>query len=219
MANPKSITISGRLSFPTFSLKKAVALNNKSQFPREVDEVSPYFYLLLNAEQLESFVAHIEHEFLPFCLTNDAGKSQLTKEQVNKLTKVVQAGDWDSQPPFISIKSVDDKTLALMPDAAAAIKINGMRGQDMKEMAIVNSPEELLVPEENVAYPVLRPAHQTVHDLYAGCVAAATLNLYAFASTPKMPGFSASAGACVFKKDAERFGGSVPIDEDSIFMD
>ena len=220
MTNPKVLTVTGRLSFPTFSLQRAVDLNNKSQYPRKVDEVTPYFYLLLNQEQLDRFIAHVESHFLPFCLTDEAGKSKLDKEQVAKLTKVLQTGDWDTQPPYIAIKSVDDKTLALMPDAVAAIKVNGMRGQDIKELAVVNGPEELLVPgEEDESFPVLRPAHQTVHDVYAGCIAAATLNLYAFASSPKLPGFSTSASTCVFKKDADRFGGSVPIDEESIFMD
>ena len=95
----------------------------------------------------------------------------------------------------------------------------GEKAQFIEQRAVVNDEVELIVPpSEILSFPVVKPIRQTVHNLYGGCYAAATLNLYAYISG-KMPGFSASAGVVVFKADGERFGGGVDVDEDEIFLD
>ena len=127
--------------------------------------------------------------------------------------------DWTEQPPYIPIKALSEKSAELAPEAVASLKVNGMRGQDLVLKAVVNSEDELVIPDENIlAYPIIQPINRTVHELYPGSLAAATLNLYSFVSG-KLPGFSASTGTVIFKADAERFGGGIAVDEDEIFAD
>jgi hypothetical protein len=101
----------------------------------------------------------------------------------------------------------------------AAIKIIGNKGTDMELKAIVNSEDELAVPDPDLlTFPVIKPIGVTVHSMYPGAYVAVTCNLYAY-HNGKNPGFSAGAGVAVFKADGERFGGGVTIDEDEIFAD
>jgi hypothetical protein len=220
--NPKTVTIYGRLSFPNFVYQQAVARNAKSQFPKDAADVAPDFNLLVEQPQLDKLIAHVTGEFLPYCVdqSNKGEKRDaLTPAEVKKILKIIEAADWDSQPPYIPIKAVGDKTAALAPEAMAAIKIVGNKGVDVELKAIVNTEDELLVPDPDLlTYPVIKPIGQTVHQMYGGCYVAATLNLYAFISG-KLPGFSASSSVAVFKADGERFGGGVSVDEDEIFLD
>jgi len=220
--NPKTVTIYGRLSFPNFVYAQAVARNQKSQFPKAPEDVSPDFNLLVEQAQLDKLIKHVTDEFLPYCMEqSDKGEKRdaLTKAEVAKIMKIINASDWDSQPPYIPVKPVPEKTVDLAPEAVASIKISGVRGQDIELKAIVNTEDELLVPDPDLLqYPVIKPIGQTVHQMYGGCYVAATLNLYAFISG-KLPGFSASASVAVFKADGDRFGGGVSVDEDEIFAD
>jgi hypothetical protein len=101
----------------------------------------------------------------------------------------------------------------------ATIKVIGTKGVDMELKAIVNSEDELLVPDPDlIQFPVIKPIGQTVHSMYPGAYVAATLNLYAY-HNGKLPGFSAGASVAVFKADGERFGGGATIDEDEMFLD
>lgn len=220
--SPKNVTIYGRLSFPTFDYTQAVAKNSKSSFPKEAADVTPDFNLLVEQPQLDKLKAHVLNEFLPYCLEqHNKGEKRdaLDQKQVDKIVKIIEAEDWDSQPPYIPIKPVPAKTTELAPEALASIKVTGNKGTDMIQQAIVQDESELAVPDpDRVDYPAILPIGQTVHSLYGGCYAAATLNLYAFVSG-KLPGFSASAGVCVFKADGDRFGGGVAVDEDEMFLD
>jgi hypothetical protein len=100
----------------------------------------------------------------------------------------------------------------------ASVKVSGNRGTDIELKAIVNDEDELAVPDPDLlSFPVIRPINQTVHQMYAGCYVAATLNLYAYETGSV--GVSASAGVAVFKADGDRFGGGVTVDEDEIFAD
>ena len=142
----------------------------------------------------------------------------LTEAEVKRILKTVDS-DWTEQPPYISLKPVSEKSLALMPNAVAMLKIVGQRGQDMNLQAIVNDESELAVPDPDlITFPIIKPIHQTVHQMYPGAYVAATLNLYSFISG-KVPGFSSSASTAIFKADADRFGGGVDVDMDDIFMD
>ena len=220
--NPKQVTIYGRLSFPNFTYAGALARNPKSKFPKPDEDVTPDFNLLVEQAQLDKFVKHVTDLFLPYCLEQEAKgekRDALDKKAVDKLMKLINAADWESQPPYIPVKVINDKTADLAPECVANVKISGNKGTDVELKAIVNDENELLVPDPDLlSFPVIRPIQQTVHQMYAGCYVAATLNLYAFMSGA-LPGFSASAGVAVFKADADRFGGGVAVDEDEIFAD
>lgn len=221
--SPKNVTIYGRLSFPTFDYQQAVKKNATSNFPKaDVADVTPDFNLLLEQPQLDKLKNHILTEFLPYCEAQHAKgdkRDALDKAQVAKLVKMIEAEDWESQPPYICIKPVSAKTAELAPEAVASVKILGNKGTDIIQQAIVQDESELAVPDpDRVDYPFIAPIGQTVHSLYGGCYAAATLNLYAFVSG-KLPGFSAAASVCVFKADGDRFGGGVSVDADEMFLD
>jgi len=221
--SPKNVTIYGRLSFPTFDYQQAVSKNAKSDYPKaDLADVTPDFNLLVEQAQLDKLKSHVLNEFLPYCEEQSKKgdkRDALTKAEADKIRKVIEAEDWDSQPPYIPIKPVNPKTAELAPEALASIKIVGNKGTDIVQQAIVQDESELSVPDpDRVDYPAIMPIGQTVHTLYGGCYAAATLNLYAYISG-KLPGFSAAASVCVFKADGDRFGGGVAVDNDEIFMD
>lgn len=221
--NPTTVTIYGRLSFPVFKYADAVVRNQKSDYPKaDTTQVTPEFNLLVEQAQLDKLVAHVRDVFLPFCEAQAAAnekRNALTPAETKRILKVIDGGDWADQPPYLPIKMVPEKTQALAPEAVAMIKILGNRGTDIEQKAIVTSEDELLVPDPALlVYPVIKPIGQTVHQLYAGCYTAATLNLYSFVSG-KLPGFSASAGVAIFKADGDRFGGGSAVDEDEIFAD
>lgn len=220
--NPKTVTIYGRLSFPNFQYAQAVARNSKSQFPKDAADVTPDFNLLVEQTQLDKLVNHLKNEFFPYCLeqSNKGEKRDaLVQKDIDKLVKLLDSGDFESQPPYISIKPVPEKTAPLAPEAVANVKVIGNKGIDIELKAIVENEDQLAVPDPDLlVYPAIKPINQTVHQMYGGCYVAATLNLFAFISG-KLPGFSASASTAVFKADGERFGGGVSVDEDEIFMD
>jgi hypothetical protein len=220
--SPKNVTIYGRLSFPNFDYKQAVARNATSQFKKDDADVAPDFNLLLEQPQLDKLKTHLLDVFLPYCVEqNKKGEKRdaLDQKQVDKIVAIIEAEEWDNQPPYISIKPVPAKTQDLAPECLASLKVIGNKGMDIEQKAIVQDESELAVPDPDlVQFPVIKPIGQTVHSLYGGCYAVATLNLFAFVSG-KLPGFSASASTVVFKADGDRFGGGVSVDEDEIFMD
>ena len=219
--NPQNVTIYGRLSFPVFSHKEAVARNAKSDFPQaDPGDVKPEFNMLVDDAQFTKFMTHVKDVFLPFCLAqHTAGEKRnaLDAAQIKRITDVLD--NPANQPPYVPVKLVPEKTQPLAPDAVAMIKIVGNKGADIEQKAIVNSDDELLAPDpQKMIFPRVEPIGLTVHNLYAGCYVAATLNLYSYISG-KVPGFSASSGVAIFKADGDRFGGGVAIDEDEIFLD
>jgi len=220
--NPKTVTVYGRLSFPNFNYQQAVARNAKSQYAKDAADVAPDFNLLVEQTQLDKLVNHVRTEFLPYCAEQEKKgekRDALDASMIDRLVKQLDSGDWASQPPYICIKEVAEKTAALAPEAVASLKVVGNKGTDIELKAIVNSEDELLVPDPDLlTYPVIKPIGQTVHQMYGGCYVAATLNLYAFVSG-KLPGYSASASVAVFKADGERFGGGTTVDESEIFLD
>ena len=219
--SPKTITIWGRLSFPTWTAAEAYALSQKGTYPAaDVASAAPSFQLLVNDTQWEKFLKHVEQEFLPYCeAQSNAGEKRdaLDPKEVKALLDGLK--DLENQVYNTPAKQVHEKTAPLAPEAVAAIKCIGAKGVDLEQKAIVNSEAELTVPDPDIlSFPVVKPISQTVHSMYPGCRVAATLNLYAY-HNGKHPGFSAGVSVAVFKMDDERFGGSVSIDEDAIFMD
>jgi len=220
--NPKTVTVYGRLSFPNFQYAQAVTRNAKSQYAKDAADVAPDFNLLLEQTQLDKLVNHVRTEFLPYCAEQEMPgqkRDNLDAGQIDRIVKLLDSGDWGAQPPYICIKEIAEKTALLAPECVAAVKIVGNKGADIELKAIVNSEDELLVPDPDLlTFPVIKPIGQTVHSMYGGCYVAATLNLYAFVSG-KLPGFSASSSVAVFKADGERFGGGIAVDESEIFLD
>ena len=219
--NPKTVTVYGRLSFPTFTAKEAYDRSQKGQYPAaDIASASPDFQLLLEQAQLDKLMNHVETEFLPYCVEQgNKGEKRdvLTQQEVDDLLAQLAKGyDGVYNTPF---KPVHEKTAPLAPEAVATIKVIGNRGVDIELKAIVNGEDELVVPDPDLLqFPVIKPISATVHSMYPGCYVAATLNLYAY-HNGKLPGFSAGAGVAVFKADGDRFGGGVSIDEDEIFLD
>lgn len=221
--NPQNVTIYGYLSWPKFNYKEAVEWNQRSKFPNaDVSKIRPEFHLLVKQAQLDKLVDHIKTVFLPFTETREkAGErgNALNAKQVAKLDAWLDAGDWEDQPPYMLIKPIDPKTAEQVPDAVASIKISGLPGQDISQMAIVQDESELAVPDPDILkFPVLKGIQETVHQLQPGAIAAATVNLYAFV-TGNMPGVNGSASTAVFKEEGVRFGGSTDVDESEIFLD
>lgn len=217
-----NVTVYGRLSFPVWTRAEAIVKAAKNtQFTTPEDQVTAEFNLILEESQLDKFKNHVRNVFLPYVLERGkAGEKSnaLDQTQVNRILKVLDS-DFTEQPPYIPLKPVPEKTKALAPEGLAMLKVKGPRGADIKLAAIVHDEDELRVPDPAlIAFPVVRPQHTTVHELYPGAQVAATLNLYAFLSG-KVPGFSASASTAIFKADAERFGGGVDVDVDDLFLD
>lgn len=222
-SNPQVVTVSSaRLSFPVWTAAEAHERSQGSNFPTpSVDKAAPSANLLLEQGQADKIRAFCIETFLPYCAAQEkAGEKRnaLTDAEVKRLIKELEGDPADAvcNSPF---KVVSDKTLALAPETAAVIKVSGNKGVDLIKMAVVNNEQELVVPDpDQLTYPVIKPIAQTIHTMYAGCIVAATLNLYAYRNG-KLPGFSAGVSAIIFKADADAFGGGVMVDEDAIFMD
>lgn len=220
--SPKTVTIYGRLSFPTFTAQAAYERSQKGAYPAtDVASASPDFQLLVETSQQDKLVKHIESVFLPYCVQQEqAGEKRdvLTQKEADDLLAQVKSLD----PTGVyntPIKQVHEKTAPLAPEATATVKVIGNKGVDFELRAIVNDENELLVPDPDLlSFPVVKPIGQTVHQMYAGAYVAVTLNLYAY-HNGKLPGFSAGASVAVFKADGDRIGGGTTVDEDEIFAD
>jgi hypothetical protein len=220
--NPKTVTIYGRLSFPRFTAQEAFTASQSGKYPaKDVASAKPEFNLVLEQPQLDKFLAHVKDVFFPYCIeqsTKGEKRDVLTAAEVKKLTDGFK--DLEDQMFNTPLKAVGDKTLALAPNAVATLKAIGNAGQDIELRAIVESEDELdPVDPDQVKFPVIKPLHVTVHQMYPGAQVAVTLNLYAYHNDPKRPGFGAGASVAVFKADDERFGGGASVDEDEIFLD
>lgn len=221
-ANPKVVTIYGRLSFPTWTAQEAFDRSQGSQYPaKDVASAKPEFTLLVEPAQLNKLRDHVLSNFFPYCVAQEqAGEKRdvLSTQEVADLTAQINKDDFAGvyNTPF---KPLSEKSVDLAPECVASVKVIGNAGTDLEQKAVVNSEAELAVPDPDIlSFPVIRPINQTVHQMYPGCYVAVTLNLYAY-HNGKLPGFSAGGSVAVFKADAERFGGGVAVDEDAIFMD
>lgn len=222
-ADPKRITVYGRLSFPAFTAQEAFDRSQKGDYPaKTVAEAKPDFQLLLEQGQFDKLMGHIENTFLPYCETqHNAGekKDKLDSTETAALLKGLK-GDLSKQVLNTPLKVVHEKTAPLAPEAVAAVKVIGNAGVNMELKAIVNDEDELAVPDPDLIFPPAKilPLDKTVHSLYPGCYVAATLNLYAY-HNGKHAGFSAGGSVAVFKADGDRLGGGLAVDEDEIFAD
>lgn len=221
--NPKTVTVYGRLSFPSFTVAEAFALSQKGKYPAATPaDATPGFQLLLEQPQFDKLLTHITDVFFPYCIEQEkAGEKRdvLSAAEVKKLTEGIKGdiADMIFNSPF---KEMHEKTVELAPETVATLKVVGNKGVDIELKAIVQNEDELAVPDpDQLTYPCIKPIGQTVHNMYPGALVTVTLNLYAYHNDPKRPGFSAGASVAVFKADADRFGGGAVLDEDEMFMD
>ncbi len=221
----KNCTIYGRLSFPTWTAQEAYERSQSGQYKAEsVEKAAPSFQLLLEQHQLDKLRNHIVDVYFPYTVAREAAGEKrdiLTPAEVQALTEQINKPDFDG-PYNTPFREVHEKTKPLAPEAAAAVKIIGTKGENLVQKAIVNSEAELVVPEPDLIWTpdtrVIRPIGQTVHEMYPGCYVGVTVNLYSY-HNGKLAGFSAGGSVAVFKADGDRFGGGLAIDEDEIFMD
>lgn len=219
---PQNVTISGRLSFPVWTAQMAYERSQKGSYPAASPaEAKPEFTLLIEQPMLDKMRTHIVDNFFPFCIEQDkeqAKSNRLSAAEVADLTTQIMKPDFAGvyNTPF---KPVSEKSAELAPECVAAVKVIGNKGVDIDQRAVVHSEAELLIPDPKlVSFPTVRPLGATVHQLHAGYIVGVTINLYAY-HNGKLPGFSAGGSVCVFKAEADRFGGGVAIDEDAMFMD
>ena len=220
---PKDIVIRGRLSFPKFTMPEALAFNRTSEHAKKDEDVRPHFFILLDEAQQNKLTKYIVDEFLPWCQAQEkAGekRSALNAGQVKKLTKVIEAGEWDVDGVLGLIYPVHEKTAELAPEAESQLKVNGFKGQDLVRKAIVRDVSELRNQVDDIVLGErgeILDINDTIHELYPGSVVTAQLNLYAFVAAGQ-PGISASTSTIIFVRDDERFGGGGGVDEDDVFM-
>ena len=224
--NPKNVTIRGRLSFPRFSHREAVASNQKSNFPKaDPNDVAPEFNLLIEQAQLDKLKDHIRDVFLPYVEEQFAKKEKrdaLDPKVVKKILAKLDADDYEAVAPHLPMKEISEKNAEAAPECVASVKIVGSKGADITLKARVENEQQLLVPDPDLlTYPVLKPLNETVFQMYAGAYVAATLNLYAFFQSASVNGISAGANTAVYlgNLEGERFGGGVEVNEDDIFLD
>lgn len=220
--NPKVVTVMGRLSFPTFSAEAAYDRSQKGDYPaKSVAEAKPDFQLLLPQTQHDKLMAAITDNFLPYCIEqekNGEKRDVLNDKEVKGLLAQLNADDYEGAYN-LPVKAVSEKSAELMPEAVSTLKVIGNAGVNIVQKAAVYSDADLSELGSDVTrFPAIVPLEQSVHELYAGCWAAVTVNLYAY-HNGKNPGFSAGGTVCVFRKDDEPFGGGVGVDEDEIFAD
>ena len=231
MAEFNEFNIRGRVTYSNFTMAQAIAANSNPllQYPKAADKVAPDFQLLLTQPQVEKFTAWILETYVPECLARGkAGEKRNAFDQkmADKIKRAIDAGvsggpeAWDA-PPHLPLKNVYAKTLDVVPDAWATLKVSGSAGRDLELLAKVSSEEEFRTPPANEkVYPLLAPLTDTVHDLYPGSVGYSTLRLASFQASSSVYGVSAYANQLVFIRDDERIGGGGGgIDTDGVFMD
>ncbi|QIN93898.1 ssDNA binding protein [Microbacterium phage Hannabella] len=223
--NPKQVTIKGRLSFPRFTHKEAVAANDKSKFKKaDPNEVSSEFNLLIEQDQLDKLKDHILNVMIPYIEEQNAKKEKrdsLSPKLIQKIKDKIASEDWDGSP-FLPMKPVSEKNLESAPESVASVKITGPKGADITLKARVEDESQLVIPDPDIlSWPTIVSLDKSVFSMYAGAYVAATLNLFAFESSSTINGISAGANTAVYLGNLEgaRFGGGVDVDEDDIFMD
>lgn len=221
--DPQIITIRGRLSWPNWTYADALKQNLKSKFPKKDDEVRPSFNLLLTQARTQRLVTHLTDVFLPWCLEQEKSgdKSGLSAAHVKKLNRILSDQDWEADAVMGLIYKVHEKTQDLAPEAVTSVKVNGFKGRDLEQQAVVHDEADVKAPADDLIIPdrgLILPVNDTKLELYPGSVVAATINLFAFVSASQ-PGITANTSTAIFVEHADRFGGGSFVDEDSVFMD
>jgi len=224
----KTVTIKGRLSFPSFTHTEAVARARRSTIPaiasKPDDKIGPEFNVLIEQDQLDKLKNHIENVFIPYVEAQAAAgekRDVLDPKVIKKIQTKLGDEDWDGAP-HLPMKPIDPKYQDNTPECVASVKVTGRAGSSTKLLAKVTEEDQLDPLDPDVlSFPVIKPINETVFDMYPGAYVAVTLNLYAFNSSTSVNGISAGGDACVYLGDleGERIGGGGGgVDEDAIFM-
>ena len=219
--------LGGRLSFNNLTAQGAYEEALAGPFAANVKDVastSPYANLLLTQTQFDKVMTKITDEFLPMCeeqykREGEKAPNALSPAQVKQLLNELQSLDGLLNTPF---KKPSDKTLELMPDCVASIKLIGSKGKDFTVEAIVKSEDELDPADPDVLqFPVVKPINLTTHSLYNGCwVVAKGMQFYRyFNGGPKKPGFSLGCSQLVFSRDDSPFAGGAVVEDDDVFLE
>lgn len=231
-ASEKNITIRGRLSFPKFTHAEALENARKSTIAAiakkamdSPNEIPSEFNLLIERPELDKLKAHIRDLFVPYSEASFAkdgakGRDALDPKIIKKILDKLDDEDWDGAP-YLPIKTLTAKNQESAPEAVASVKVTGPKGGDVRLEATVFSPDQLVVPDENILkWPVRRPITDTVFQPYPGAYFVATLNLFSFNISAGSNGISAGANVAFYMGNVvgERFGGGVDVDEDAIFL-
>lgn len=225
----KKLNIRGGVTYSDFTYDQALKSNERSD-PKykksDLTKVAPQVQLLLDKVQRDRVIAHLRDVYVPETIKRSAAgekKDAFEKKYADKILAALEEWSTDvvaDAPPHLPIKKVYPKTLVVAPWAMATLKFTGTKEKDLELLARVNDESELKVPDPNLlTFPVLQPIGRTVHDLYPGAWAYATLNLSGFFMTPGNYGISAYANTLVFLEDRDRLSGGAGLDEDDIFMD
>lgn len=223
----KKFNARGAITYSQFTMDAALKANEKSQYAKtNLSEVAPVVQFLLDQVQLDKLIAHIKDVYLPEAVKRsaagekrDAFDAKLAKKIEQALSEG-QAENWENVPPYLPIKKVYAKTLDIAPWAVGTLKITGSAGRDIEQLARVRDESELKVPDPGlIQFPALVPINQSVHELYPGAWAHATINLSGYYQNPGNFGISAYSNTITFLEDRDRLGGGFGVDEDDIFMD
>ena len=226
--NPKNITLRGRLSFPRFKHAEAVAFAANSKFDsnKTPEQISSSFTLLIEQDQLDKFKEHLLKVYLPYAEAQHKAGEKLDGALDDKAMKRIKAfledGDLDVQPPFMPIKSINEKYQDQTPECVARIDVKGPKGGDITLKARVENEQQMLVPDpDQLSFPVIKPLEQTVFDMYPGAYVAVTLNLFNYLNSASNFGIGAGGNTAVYmgNLEGERLGGGTDVNEDDIFMD
>lgn len=223
----KKHNVRGGVTYSQFTMVQAIAADERSKFKKDkAEDIAPAVQLLLDQVQLDKLIDHITTVYLPEAVKRAGANEkydafdQKLADKIEKTLREGQASNWDNTPPYLPVKPVYAKTLEIAPWAVGTLKFTGTKGKDMDLQARVNSEAELRVPDPDLlSFPVLRPITDTVHELYPGAWAYATLNLSGYFVSSKNFGISAYANTVVFLEDRDRLAGGAALDEDEIFMD
>ena len=226
----KKHNVRGAVTYSDFTMVAAHKSNNRAnmdpKFKKKDEDVAPTAQLLLDQVQLDKFIKMIREQYIPAAKTRGAAGEKRDAFDDKSIAKILKALDeWEKDgesdaPPHLPIKKTYAKTLEIAPWAVATVKFTGTKGRDMELLARVNDEDELKVPDAKLlSFPTLVPVERSVHDLYPGAWAYATLNLSGFFGTTSNFGISAYANTVVFLEDRDRLAGGAGLDEDDIFMD
>jgi hypothetical protein len=217
----------GGITYSQFTMAEALAANEKSTFKNaDLSKVAPAVQLLVDKLNQDKLIEHLRTTFIPEVVKRHAAgekKNVLEKKYADVILKTLDTGEadgWETTPPHLPLKKVYVKTKDIAPWAVATFKVTGAAGSDFTLRARVNSEDELKVPNPKLlVFPTVRPIEETVHTLYPGAWAFATVKLYAYFKNPGNYGISAYADTIAFLEDRDRLAGGGGLDEDDIFMD
>lgn len=224
------IQIKGRLSYPAFTHKEALALNDRSdpQYKKsDPAEVKPTYSLLLTQTEWEKLKKHLLDGFLPWCEEQGKNKdrSGLTPAQAKKLARIIEAEDWEVDKIIGFLRPISEKSAELAPECVVDLRVGGRKGRDVALKAVVRKDDQLKNPLDEDDNPIVIPdrgmvvpIEDTKIEFYPGAYVGTQLNLYAYLSAGE-PRIIATGETVIFLRDMDRFGGSgAPIDED-VFLD